>query len=95
VTIAVINGPDTLYHVSDSEGKFAFTEISSGVWLVQAQGDVPPSLAYEHSQFSLATSPGEEVHVEFRLLPRKRPVILEEPVVPPLKPESPPRRNNR
>lgn len=81
--IALISGPDTLYHVSDIKGEFAFTEISAAVWTVQIQGDVPPSMHFDHSQFVLATAPGEDVRIEFRVLPNKKPVIIDEDVPPP------------
>jgi hypothetical protein len=93
MTIALMNGADTLYHVSDAKGEFAFTEISSAVWTVQIQGDLPPSMHYEHSQFIVATAPGEEVRIEFRVLPNRKPVIIDEVAPPPpvLTPSSAPK----
>jgi hypothetical protein len=72
----LIGERDTLYRLSDENGRVAFTDIAPGKWLIEADGDVPSFHRFDPEKIPVDLVPGETRAVSFRLVPRPREVKI-------------------
>lgn len=72
VTIALAGVSDTLYRITDADGQFTFDEIAGGQWTLFVESDVPPGFLIEHPRVAVSTTPGKQVLVDFRVIPKRK-----------------------
>jgi hypothetical protein len=96
------SGANQLTRVADGNGRFVFSEIVPGDWMLSVDlQDLPPLTFAERDSLALRVLPGEKAEVSIRILPRKRRINIIEvnvvrpaPAVPP-KPTPRPERKRR
>ena len=92
VFIELSNGNETLRRVADSRGRFTFTDLRPGRWVLKAVGgEVPLYHGFEKEFFEFDLKPGAHENATFKILPRRRQIkiIQEGRVIQETKPESP------
>jgi hypothetical protein len=84
--LVVLQGArDTIYQTTDADGHIDFGELAPGVWTIHViSADMPENHSIEVDQFQITVAPGEHRAVEFRVVPRHRPVKLMGPDQPPV-----------
>ena len=67
---------DTLYRVTDANGRYVFTDVPSGAWTIMVPGDLAPQTQWDHERVSTELKAGGALVVDFRLVPRRRKVKI-------------------
>lgn len=82
VTVALTNGIDTVYRITDEEGRFEMSELAPGRWTAVI-ADEPPALKRYEPTYPMELGRGEKRELVLRLVPvRRRVQILNEQTVP-------------
>ncbi|HMI55901.1 MAG TPA: carboxypeptidase-like regulatory domain-containing protein, partial [Gemmatimonadaceae bacterium] len=76
IMIALVSASDTLHTVTDLNGRFSFDHVSSGQWMTIVESVVPAPFRIEQPQVSVTTKPGEDTSVDFRVIPKQKPVTI-------------------
>ena len=75
-TVLLIGGRDTLYRITDADGRYLFTDVPSGTWTIMVQGELAPQAQWDHERVSTELKSGGALVVDFRLVPRRRKVKI-------------------
>ncbi len=80
VFLELTNGTDYNRRVTDSRGRFTFTDIRPGMWTLSViGGDIPEYHVVVPAAIDINAKPGEKKEVAIQLVPRKRTIkILQE-----------------
>ncbi len=77
LVLELSNGTEMQRRVSDSRGRFAFSDLRPGRWTVQvAGGTLPQFHLVDHESRTLDLVAGSKHEVSFRILPRKRTIRI-------------------
>lgn len=76
VTVLLIGARDTLYRVTDVNGRYQFTDVPGGTWTIMVQGELSPQTQWEHERVTTELKVGGALVVDFRLVPRRRKVKI-------------------
>ena len=83
VTVAFVDGADTVYRITDEKGEVSAAELPPGTWTVAVADDAPPMQRYSPAQQSVTVSRGAAASVSFSLVPTRRRIkIIEDEKVP-------------
>ena len=77
VLLELSDGVETKRVLTDSEGRFAFTEMRPGTWTLKiSESGLPPYTRLETSSIEFRPAPGETIETLVRVVPRQRQVQM-------------------
>ncbi|MEK6650009.1 MAG: SPOR domain-containing protein [Bacteroidota bacterium] len=77
VTVELENGPEILRRVSDSRGRFLFTDLRPGRWTMRvAPLNLPADRSIETPETAVEITEGAALEAEIRIVPRRRTIRL-------------------
>lgn len=77
VVVELFNAEEVNRRLTDSRGRFAFSDIRPGRWTLRIiEGNLPQNYYFEKDLHELTVAPGQSAELSFKALPRKRRVQI-------------------